>query len=39
MEVDGAPMLVRMYTANCPDHGDIKQPELIERAVSITVRD
>lgn len=39
VEVDGAPMLMRMYTANCPDHGDIRQPELIERALSITVRD
>jgi hypothetical protein len=39
LEVNGAPMLMRMYTAHCPDHGDLRQPELIERAISIAIRD
>jgi hypothetical protein len=34
-QVDSAAVLMRTYLARCPEHGEFRQPELIDRAVTI----
>ena len=34
-QVDSAAVLIRTYHARCPVHGEFRQPELIDRAVTI----
>jgi hypothetical protein len=35
-QVDSAAVLLRTYAAQCPLHGEFRQPELIDRAVRIS---
>jgi hypothetical protein len=34
-EIDSVAVLMRTYRARCPVHGEFRQPELIDRAVTI----
>ncbi len=34
-QFDSAAVLMRSYRARCPVHGEFRQPELIDRAVTI----
>ncbi|GEM_PF-5010812 len=34
-QVDSAAVLMRAYRARCPIHGEFRQPELIDRAITI----
>jgi len=33
-QVDSAAVLMRTYLARCPLHGEFRQPELIDRAIT-----
>ncbi len=34
-QIDSTALLIRTYLARCPEHGEFRQPELIDRAVTI----
>lgn len=36
-QVDSAAALIRTYRGRCPMHGEFRQPELIDRAVTIRI--